>query len=293
MLVPGVVWFYASSAGPVSGVAGLSALAVLAVMGAVTLATYLRPAGGLVRATLTPCAAAAPLQMVLAAFCLFLGATSRCGGSRRSRWPARPWPSARPERRPARSARGAAPPPESSPKGSALGGLRSGRRFVSYMRTATTRPDAAVRAATTQIADRSPRRRPAGRRAAPRRRSRRPATAGTPRPSAPARRGARRHRWRRAGSGRPSPCPAPSRTAADRPPAEAGGPATSAEGRRLQCHAADDEPLAAPPVRQRSGDELPEAPHGGVEGGQHADAGERAARRRRTAPGTGPRPARR
>ena len=43
-------------------------------MGAVTLATYLRPAGGLVRATLSPCAAAAPLQMLLAALCLFLGA---------------------------------------------------------------------------------------------------------------------------------------------------------------------------------------------------------------------------
>jgi hypothetical protein len=42
--------------------------------GAVTLATYLRPAGGLVRPTLTPCAAAPPLQMVLAAFCLYLGA---------------------------------------------------------------------------------------------------------------------------------------------------------------------------------------------------------------------------
>ena len=73
-LTPAVFWFYASSAGPVSGVAWIAGLGLLAVMGAVTLATYLRPAGGLVRATMTPCAAAAPLQMVLAAFCLFLGA---------------------------------------------------------------------------------------------------------------------------------------------------------------------------------------------------------------------------
>ena len=69
-----MAWFYASSAGSVSGVWWVVGLAVLAVMGAVTLATYLRPAGGLARASLTPCAAAAPLQMVLAALCLFLGA---------------------------------------------------------------------------------------------------------------------------------------------------------------------------------------------------------------------------
>lgn len=72
-LVPVTAWFYGSSAGPV-GVAGVAGIGLLAVMGAVTLATYLRPAGGLGRATLTPCAAAAPLQMVLAAFCLYLGA---------------------------------------------------------------------------------------------------------------------------------------------------------------------------------------------------------------------------
>ena len=74
MLVPGLAWFYGSSAGPVSGVAWVAGVGLLAVMGAVTLATYLRPGGGPARATLTPCAAAAPLQMVLAAFCLYLGA---------------------------------------------------------------------------------------------------------------------------------------------------------------------------------------------------------------------------
>ncbi len=74
VLVPVMGWFYGSSAGPVSGVAWVAGVSVLAVMGAVTLATYLRPDDGLVRATLTPCAAAAPLQMVLAAFCLYLGA---------------------------------------------------------------------------------------------------------------------------------------------------------------------------------------------------------------------------
>ncbi len=74
VLVPALGWFYGSSAGPVTGVAWVAGVGLLAVMGAVTLATYLRPEGGLVRATLTPCAAAAPLQMVLAAFCLYLGA---------------------------------------------------------------------------------------------------------------------------------------------------------------------------------------------------------------------------
>ena len=73
-LVPVMFWFYASSAGPVSGLPEIAALGLLAVMGAVTLATYLRPAGGLVRATFSPCAAAAPFQMVFAAVCLFLGA---------------------------------------------------------------------------------------------------------------------------------------------------------------------------------------------------------------------------
>jgi hypothetical protein len=73
-LTPALLWFYSSSAGPVHGVAGIAGLGLLAVMGAVTLATYLRPSGGLVRARLSPCAAAAPLQMLLAAFCLFLGA---------------------------------------------------------------------------------------------------------------------------------------------------------------------------------------------------------------------------
>ena len=67
-------WFYASSAGSATGIWWVVGLSVLAVMGAVTLATYLRPAGGLVPATLSPCAAAAPLQMLLAALCLFLGA---------------------------------------------------------------------------------------------------------------------------------------------------------------------------------------------------------------------------
>lgn len=74
VLVPVMGWFYGSSAGPVDGIAWAAGIGLLAVMGAVTLATYLRPAGGLARATLTPCAAAAPLQMVLAAFCLYLGA---------------------------------------------------------------------------------------------------------------------------------------------------------------------------------------------------------------------------
>ncbi len=74
VLAPVMGWFYGSSAGPVTGVAWVAGIGLLAAMGAVTLATYLRPAGGLVRATMTPCAAAAPLQMVLAAFCLYLGA---------------------------------------------------------------------------------------------------------------------------------------------------------------------------------------------------------------------------
>ena len=66
VLTPAVFWFYASSAGPVNGVAWVAGLGLPSVMGAVTLSTYLRPAGGLVRATLSPCAAAAPLQMLLA-----------------------------------------------------------------------------------------------------------------------------------------------------------------------------------------------------------------------------------
>ncbi len=74
VLVPVMYWFYASSAGPVSSVAGVTGLGLLAVMGAVTLATFLRPVGGLARAALTPCAAAAPFQLLLAAFCLSLGA---------------------------------------------------------------------------------------------------------------------------------------------------------------------------------------------------------------------------
>lgn len=74
VLLPLTAWFYASSAAPVGGAAGVAGIGLLAVMGAVTLATYLRPAAGLVPATRKPCAAAAPLQMVLAAFCLYLGA---------------------------------------------------------------------------------------------------------------------------------------------------------------------------------------------------------------------------
>ena len=74
LLVPAMGWFYGSSAGTLSGVAGVAGVGLLAVMGAVALATYLRPDGGLVRSSLTPCAAVAPLQMVLAAFCLYLGA---------------------------------------------------------------------------------------------------------------------------------------------------------------------------------------------------------------------------
>jgi hypothetical protein len=74
VLVPVMFWFYASSAGPVAGVAGIAALGLLAVMGAVTVATYLGPVDGSVRATLTPCAAAAPFQLLVAAVCLFLGA---------------------------------------------------------------------------------------------------------------------------------------------------------------------------------------------------------------------------
>jgi hypothetical protein len=67
-------WFYGSSAGPVGGIWSVVGLGVVAVMGAVTLATYVRPSGGLVRASLAPCAEAAPVQMVLAALFLFLGA---------------------------------------------------------------------------------------------------------------------------------------------------------------------------------------------------------------------------
>ena len=76
-----MAWFYGSSAGPVGSSAGpvsgtlwVAGLGVLALMGAVTLATYLPPVGRVDRVALTPCAAAVPLQMVLAALCLFLGA---------------------------------------------------------------------------------------------------------------------------------------------------------------------------------------------------------------------------
>jgi hypothetical protein len=69
-----VAWFYASAAGSVSGPAEVAAVGLLAAMGAVTVATYLRPVGGLPRAAMSPCAAAAPLQMVMAALFLFLGA---------------------------------------------------------------------------------------------------------------------------------------------------------------------------------------------------------------------------
>ena len=44
------------------------------------------------------------------------------------------------------------------------------------------------------------------------------------------------------------------------------------DGDGLGEHAAGDEPLAADPVGQRAGDELAEAPHGGVERGEDADA---------------------
>ena len=42
----------------------------------------------------------------------------------------------------------------------------------------------------------------------------------------------------------------------------------------LDEHAAGDQRLAADPVRQCTGDELAESPHGGIDGGEHADAGD-------------------
>ena len=146
------------------------------------------------------------------------------------------------------------------------------RGWVSYMRTATTSPEAAVRAATAQMAVADAegvgeRRRRGGRR----RRSRRRATAGRRRRRGRARRGGRRRRWRRAGSGRPWRC---RRRAGPRPSAHSAklcGGGDQADGDGLEQHAAGDQRLAADPVGQRAGDELAEPPHGGVERGEHAD----------------------
>ncbi len=102
--------------------------------------------------------------------------------------------------------------------GAAMG---AGRGWVSYMRTMTTTPDTAVRAATAQIAASMRTGRRGRRRGARRRRSRRRARAGRRRPSGPARRGGRRRRSRRAASGRPSPC---RRRAATAPSAQAAKP---------------------------------------------------------------------
>ena len=65
--------------------------------------------------------------------------------------------------------------------------------------------------------------------------------------------------------------PAPSATAAR---AQGAGPLTVAkrgQGGGLGEHAGDDERFAAGAVGERTGDELPGAPHGGVEGGEHPD----------------------
>ena len=55
----------------------------------------------------------------------------------------------------------------------------------------------------------------------------------------------------------------------------AGGDEAERDG--LQQHAGGDEGFAAAAVGQGAGDELPEAPHGGVERGEHADPGDRQA----------------
>lgn len=60
-----------------------------------------------------------------------------------------------------------------------------------------------------------------------------------------------------------------------RPDGEAFGRGEHAERGGLKEHAADDERLAADAVGEAAGDELPEAPHCGVEGCEDADAGHR------------------
>ena len=115
-----------------------------------------------------------------------------------------------------------------------------------------------------------PRRR-ARRRAARRRRTRRRARAGTRRRTGPATTGGRRRRSRRAASGTPSRSRRPSRPRRA-PTARSRSWRRSSDGGGLGEHPADDERLAADAVRQPAGDELPEAPHGRVEGREDADA---------------------
>src|SRR5262249_38327510 len=59
---------------------------------------------------------------------------------------------------------------------------------------------------------------------------------------------------------------------AEGPGAEAGGGGDPGEGGALGEHAADDERFAPDPVGETAGVELAEAPHGGVQGGEDADA---------------------
>ena len=69
----------------------------------------------------------------------------------------------------------------------------------------------------------------------------------------------------------------PKEAGAGRPGREAAGLGGAGQRGGLQQHPADDEQFAAEPVRQRTREELAEAPYGRVERGQHPDPGHREA----------------
>ena len=182
-------------------------------------------------------------------------------------------------------------PPERPPQRTGSSRCVGGSRTCAPRRRS---PEAAVRAATTQIAARMPKASASdpGEQGA----DGEPAVAPEPvdaRPRGPARRGGRRRRSRRAGSGRPCAVPAPSSTAATAHTANASPAATRRERGGLQQHAGGDERFAARPVGQRAGDQLPERPTPRGRARRARRSGRRTGRRRRTAPGTGPRRGRR
>ena len=143
------------------------------------------------------------------------------------------------------------------------------------MRSATTRPDTAVSAATVQTAAWTPR--SVGDDAGEQRTDGEAAVAPEPvdadRAGAPGRvrhvadrgeQGGVDHRGAGAEQDR-----------GDCPDGERVGERDQREGEGLEPHARDDQPLPAPPVGQGAGEQLPDAPHGRVERGQDADPADR------------------
>ena len=145
---------------------------------------------------------------------------------------------------------------------------------VSYILEATTSPEAAVNAATDQIAASSPKAsatKPAS--SAPTAAPPRRATSGTRRRRAPggvrdvAHRCEQRRVHHRGAGTEEDGSESPRRTRASS--------ADEPDRRRLHPHSRCDRPLAPGAIRQCAGEELPDAPDRGVEGGQHTDPSHR------------------